>query len=469
VNCRLSRLTALLGTCALALTINLGPAIAAPKAKPAAALSSPKLAGLSQDKLDFVASTETLARLGLTPEKLRLEIERRTPAEVDTYISDMMATVEASKFKPGVDVGEIALNPDAPNFNASTTLRPALLDSYQREPGPFSLDKYISQRSGIPTFAHAPIAIRQADLVAGQVEVAFVGAPLDFSSGWRDAKHAPTVLRTMEGLSGVDVDTLIDPGLELRIADYGDISIDYMSVERSMDHVRMMVRDMASVGVVPFIVGGDHSLMYPDVAAMVDVYGKDKVGVVLLDAHAENVADNDHLISDKQAVSRLIADGIISGKNLVQVGLRDPEASVADITRMRAQGVRYHTMAEIDQTGWEAVLKKALAEVRAGPDNIFVSFDISVLDPVYATGAGRPTPNGLTMREALPMVRRLCAENKVVGFEMLDVAPILDASYKTAQNANAVMHACLTGIALRKKGLTDKDYVSPLSVTHAQR
>jgi agmatinase len=273
----------------------------------------------------------------------------------------------------------------------------------------------------------------------------------------------------MEGLSGVDVDTLIDPGLELRIADYGDISIDYMSVERSMDHVRMMVRDMASVGVVPFIVGGDHSLMYPDVAAMVDVYGKDKVGVVLLDAHAENVADNDHLISDKQAVSRLIADGIISGKNLVQVGLRDPEASVADITRMRAQGVRYHTMAEIDQTGWEAVLKKALAEVRAGPDNIFVSFDISVLDPVYATGAGRPTPNGLTMREALPMVRRLCAENKVVGFEMLDVAPILDASYKTAQNANAVMHACLTGIALRKKGLTDKDYVSPLSVTHAQR
>jgi arginase family enzyme len=469
VNGRLSRLSALFGTCALALLVNFGPATAAPKSKPATAASSPKLAGLSKDKLDFIASTEALARLGLTPEKLRFEIDRRTPAEVDTYVTDMMAAVEASKFKPGVDVGEIALNPDAPNFNASTTLRPALFDNYQRDPGPFSLDKYISQRSGIPTFAHAPIAIRQADLVAGQVEVAFVGAPLDFSSGWRDAKHAPTVLRTMEGLSGVDVDTLIDPGLELRIADYGDISIDYMSVERSVDHVRMMVRDMASVGVTPFIVGGDHSLMYPDVAAMVDVYGKDKVGVVLLDAHTENQADSDHLISDKQAVSRLIADGVISGKNVVQLGLRDPDASAADLTRMRGQGIRYHTMAEIDQKGWEAVLKRAIAEVRDGPDNIFVSFDISVLDPVYATGAGRPAPNGLTMREAVPLVRRLCAENKVVGFEMLDVAPILDASYKTAQNANAVMHACLTGIALHKKGLTTKDYVSPLSVNHAQK
>jgi agmatinase len=54
------------------------------------------------------------------------------------------------------------------------------------------------------------------------------------------------------------------------------------------------------------------------------------------------------------------------------------------------------------------------------------------------------------MREAVPLVRLLCAQKKVVGFELLDPAPILDLSFKSAQNANYILHSCLAGMAQRK-------------------
>jgi len=57
-----------------------------------------------------------------------------------------------------------------------------------------------------------------------------------------------------------------------------------------------------------------------------------------------------------------------------------------------------------------------IAEANDGPEYLFISFDIDVLDPAFVPGAGTPEPGGLTPREAFPLVRRLCAESNVVGF-----------------------------------------------------
>jgi agmatinase len=83
-------------------------------------------------------------------------------------------------------------------------------------------------------------------------------------------------------------------------------------------------------------------------------------------------------------------------------------------------------------------------------------------------GTGTPVAGGLFMREALPIIRRLCAETNIVGFEIVEVDPLLDPSYKTAMNSNYIMHACMTGIAMHRKGMTQEHYLSPLSTEHAQ-
>ena len=62
------------------------------------------------------------------------------------------------------------------------------------------------------------------------------------------------------------------------------------------------------------------------------------------------------------------------------------------------------------------VMEKILAEANDGPEYLYVSFDIDVLDPAYASGTGTPEPGGLTPREVFPLVRALCTENNLVGF-----------------------------------------------------
>ena len=122
---------------------------------------------------------------------------------------------------------------------------------------------------------------------------------------------------------------------------------------------------------------------------------------------------------------------------------------------MREHGFRYHTMAEIERDGWETVMERALQEVSEGPEYLYISLDIDVLDPAYAPGTGTPEPGGLTTRELFPLVRRLCAENNVVGFELVEFNPLADPGYTTSLNANRALRECLTGIALRKRGIDE--------------
>jgi agmatinase len=124
-------------------------------------------------------------------------------------------------------------------------------------------------------------------------------------------------------------------------------------------------------------------------------------------------------------------------------------------------------MVEVEKYGWPAVMKRALAEARRnGPKKLWISFDVDVLDPAFIPGTGTPVPGGLTMREAMPIMRNLCAQNDIAGIDIVEVAPYLDTTYKTALNSNFILKACLAGIALRKKGIKELDYLSPLSSDH---
>lgn len=463
---------------ALAMAATLGgvlrhsPAAAAEDAAPGARLEfpaslAPKLDGLTAEQRDFLSSDKT-RRFARTPEDLVEQLEKRDAAEVEAYVEAMMSVAEQSAFKPGRDAATIPLNTDSPEFNAWKVRRPRSFDP-KREAGPIDLSRYMGGWGlGIPTFANAPVALTPEDLVAGKVDVAVVGAPLNMGSGWRDADHGPLALRLIGYLGGNDMATMVDPSVELSLADYGDIAIDNNSTERSMEHVREIVREIARTGAIPFIVGGDHSLEYPDVAALADVYGKGKIGVVHFDSHYDAGSDRAHLIDHGQPVYRIIKEGHVPGKNYIQVGLRANGPDIKTFKWMREQGFRYHTMVEVEKHGWDAVMERAVQEARGSGNKLFISFDIDVLDPAYMPGTGTPVPGGLTTREAISIVRRLCSESEVVGFELVEVAPYLDPTYLTRQNSAYIAKACMTGIAMRKKGITQEHYLSPLSSEHGQ-
>ena len=123
---------------------------------------------------------------------------------------------------------------------------------------------------------------------------------------------------------------------ELVAVDYGNAPIDILSVERSMPPVRKMVREIAETGAIPVIIGGDHSLEYPNVAGVADVYGKGNVGVIHFDAHFDaGDVRGGHLISHAQPVRRLVDDGHVLGKNFIQVCLLYTSPSPRDLSTSR--------------------------------------------------------------------------------------------------------------------------------------
>jgi agmatinase len=399
-------------------------------------------------------------------------IRKGTLEQATAYIAALRSAEDAVDFKQGRDPLTVPLDTSSPEFNAWKMLRPRNADP-KREAGPINLSPYMSGfGGGIPTFAGAPVALTVEDIIAGKAEVAIVGAPLDMGSGFRDALHGPNAVRTnmgAQGPTGLDIYTMVNPGAELRMVDFGDIAVDNLSTDRSVEHVRDVIRDIAKTGAIPIIIGGDHSLSYPNLAALADVHGKGKIGVVHFDSHFDAWHDyNPHLIDHGQPVYRLISEGHVLGKHYIQVGLRSRGHTEDEFAFMRENQMRYHTMAEVERRGWEAVMERAVAEAKEGTEKLFISFDIDSLDPAYMPGTGTPVPGGLTMREAEPIVRRLCAENNIVGMDLVEVAPYLDSSYKTAHNSNFILNACLTGIAMRKKGLVQPHYLSPISSEHGQ-
>ena len=427
---------------------------------------TPKLELLSEAEIEFLQSDETRAFTGPLEDTVEA-LEERSAQEVKEWVQAMQEAIAQRRYLAGRDPANIQFNTQSDSFNAWRAIRPRSMDP-PREPGPIELGRFNSYE-GPPTFGGFPLALTQEDLTAGEVDVAILGAPLNMGSGWRDSGAPATAeLRLLSWPMGnMDQYVQVDASKVLNVVDYGDVAVDNSSTERSMRHVRTIVREIAETGAVPMIVGGDHSLEYPNVAALADVYGKEKVSVIHFDSHYDAWWGGAHLISHGYPVYRLINEGHVRAEDYIQVGLRSGGTDLSVFQWMREIGMRYHTMAEVERRGWPAVLDRVLEEASEEGRKLHISFDIDVLDPAFMTATGTPVPGGLTMREAITIVRRLCAESNVVGFDLVELHPALDPTYKTTLNSAHIVKACLTGLALNRDGRTSPHYLSPVASEHA--
>lgn len=428
---------------------------------------TPKLELLTEAEIEFLRSGDA-RRFAGSAEETAEALQERTPEQVKAWVNAMQQAVAGFRYNVGEDLPNIPFNTESPSFNAWKLKRPRSMDP-TREPGAVELGRY-GGSGGPPTFGGFPIALTMEDLVAAEVDVAILGAPLNMGSGWRDSGAQATTDLRLYGwpMGGADQYTLVRPSSELNIVDYGDVAVDNNSTERSMQHVRDVVREIAQTGAIPMIVGGDHSLEYPNVAALADVYGKEKVSVIHFDSHYDAWwGDSGHLINHGYPVYRLINEGHVRPEDYIQVGLRSGGIDATAFSWMREIGMRYHNMGEIQLRGWEAVIDRVVAEASEDGRKLHISFDIDVLDPAFTVATGTPVPGGLNMREAITIVRRLCAESNVVGFDLVELHPALDPTYRTTLNSSYIVHACLTGLALNRKGMTAVNYWSPLSTEHA--
>src|SRR4029077_6145120 len=135
----------------------------------------------------------------------------------------------------------------------------------------------------------------------------------------------------------------------------------------------------------------------------------------------------------------------------VQVGLRGSWPPAETFAWMQEQGLRWHFMREIEERGAEAVIAQAIDEALDGPDYIYLSLDIDVIDPGMAPGTGTPEPGGMLTREVLRAMRQIALATELVAMDIVEVAPPYDQAETTAMAANRAALEVISALAVRRR------------------
>ncbi len=318
----------------------------------------------------------------------------------------------------------------------------------------FDLPTYV----GLSTFMKLPWVTDPDDLRARRADVAIVGAPFDDAVSHRSgARFGPRAIREAQYTSG-SINSLqlgVEPFEVLTVVDAGDANIVPAWIERAHAFIYRKVLEVAQTGAIPIILGGDHSITWPSATAIAEVHRPGSIGIVHFDAHADTAMDDWGVLAGHGTpMRRLVESGAVQGRNFVQVGLRGYWPPVETFDWMREHGLRYHLMTEIEERGAEAVVADAIAEALDGPDHIYLSIDIDVLDPGLAPGTGTPEPGGLLPRELLRAVRQIVGAVDLVAMDIVEVSPPYDHAETTAMAANRLALEAISALAVRRKAGT---------------
>lgn len=289
-------------------------------------------------------------------------------------------------------------------------------------------------------------------------DVIIVGAPIDSGTSHRSgAKFGPQAIRAGDYLphdgERPHLSMRVDALKELRIFDAGDLLMPGGDLTASLKVLEEATELISRAGAIPVVLGGDHSIASADVAGIAHHRGMGKISMIHFDAHADTGESQfGALVGHGTPMRRLIDTGAVRGDRFLQLGLRGYWPDDVVLKWMRDQGMRSYEMTEIHHRGMKEVLDESFALLLDDCDGVFLSVDIDVVDPGMAPGTGTPEPGGMTSRELLEAVRRICLELPIVGMDIVEVAPAYDSADITAILANRVVLEALSAITLRKKG-----------------
>jgi agmatinase len=283
---------------------------------------------------------------------------------------------------------------------------------------------------GICTFGKSPLVL---DWDAIEADVAVMGAPFDFGTQWRSgARFGPRSVREAStlfsfGHAGAydhEDDVVYLPAETTRIVDIGDADIVHTDTLTSHANIEAGVRKILAAKALPVVIGGDHSINIPCVAAF---EGEEPIHLVQLDAHLDFV-DERHGVryGHGNPMRRAAERDYVRG--LTQIGIRNVSSTAREgYEDARRMGSDILSVRQFRKLGVEGVLDRIPAGQR-----YYVSIDIDGFDPSIAPGTGTPSHGGFLYYEGLELLAGLAKRGDIVGIDLVEVAPDYDHTGSTA-------------------------------------
>jgi agmatinase len=305
------------------------------------------------------------------------------------------------------------------------------------------------------TFAGVPRADLDEPASLAGARAVVVGAPFDGGTVHRPGcRFGPLAIRRTDYLphdgKRPHLALGVDPLVDLGVRDVGDVEMPPGDIELSISRLEDVVARIASLGAIPIVLGGDHTIALPDVTGVARHVGWGRVSVLHFDAHADT-GDTQFgsLIGHGTPMRRLIESGAVRGDRFLQIGLRGYWPGPEVLDWMGEQGMRSYEMTELVDRGLDACLGEAFEIATDDCDAVFMSIDVDVVDPGAAPATGTPEPGGLTPRELLDAVRRSAMELPIAGVDVVEISPPFDHAEVTAYLGNRIALEAMAGIAWR--------------------
>ena len=310
-------------------------------------------------------------------------------------------------------------------------------------PNPLDLSASPSPRSGVQAQPTRRIRI--------------IGVPLDMGASRRGVDMGPSAMRVagLEArLEGVGHQVIDGGNIRVEVAETrasGSSSARYLTeiAETCTRTAEAVVRTLED-GMVPFVLGGDHSLAAGSVSGVAEFYRRrnERVGLIWLDAHSDintpetSPSGNVHgmplaalLGLGPESLQNIFGfSPKVAAENTVLIGLRDIDSAERDNIR-RAGVAEVYTMRDIDERGMRTVMEEALRAAGRGTAGYHVSLDMDWIDPEDAPGVGTPVRGGATYREAHLAMEILADHGRLLSFEIVEVNPVIDEHNRTADLA----------------------------------
>ena len=266
----------------------------------------------------------------------------------------------------------------------------------------------------------------------GDYDVAFMGIPFDIGTTYRSGtRFGPQGMRRISALyTSYFYELGIDLVEAVKMCDVGDV-FTIGNIEKSFDQVSRAVSHVYGNGTFPFLMGGDHSLGYPNVRGIAPHVDGD-IGIIHIDRHIDtqekDMDERMHTCPWFHATNIPNAPA----KNLVQVGIGGWQVPRPGVKVARDRGSTIISMDDVDEHGIDKIADIALeAAWKGNVKQVYLSFDIDSVDCGFVPGTGWPEPGGFLPREVLKLLKRVAKEG-ICAMEVVEVAPAYDCSDITA-------------------------------------
>ncbi|KPV42346.1 hypothetical protein AN477_18020 [Alicyclobacillus ferrooxydans] len=295
--------------------------------------------------------------------------------------------------------------------------------------------------------------VRKAD----SFDAAILGVPISKTSISHSAAfRLPDAIRsTFHSFSPYNMNRRLDLSEVLHVVDVGNVQMHLTDLQLCHQRIEDAVKSYWQSHSAPVIVlGGDHSITGAAMLGLTQATER-TYGVIHFDAHHDvrNLEDGGR--SNGTPFRTLLSSGAVSGKHVIQIGLRDYVNARAYHEYVLQHGVTVVTAREVHHRGLMRVLEEAYRIVSDGTDAVYLSFDMDVLDQSHVPGVPAPGPGGLAIYDVIEALEWLGAKPNIEMMDIVCADPSQDFRDLTTRVAANVVLSFLTGLAMRKQTAVD--------------